>query len=58
MGCDVLAPSDMMDGRIGLIRKELDKNKFKDIQIISADQMALDYEQSIKDAEEQINKIS
>ena len=30
----------------------------KDIQIISADQMALDYEQSIKDAEEQINKIS
>ena len=30
----------------------------KDIEIISADQMALDYEQSIKDAEEQINKIS
>ena len=25
MGCDVIAPSDMMDGRIGLIRKSLDK---------------------------------
>ena len=35
MGCDVLAPSDMMDGRVGLIRKELDKNKFKDVQILS-----------------------
>ena len=28
MGCDVIAPSDMMDGRIGEIRKELDKNKY------------------------------
>jgi porphobilinogen synthase len=27
MGCDVIAPSDMMDGRIGKIRKALDKNK-------------------------------
>lgn len=35
MGCDVLAPSDMMDGRIKLIRNALDKNKFKDVQIIS-----------------------
>ena len=35
MGCDVIAPSDMMDGRIGKIRKELDKNKFEDVQIIS-----------------------
>ena len=25
MGCDVIAPSDMMDGRIGKIRKALDK---------------------------------
>ena len=24
MGCDVIAPSDMMDGRIGKIRKKLD----------------------------------
>ena len=30
MGCDVLAPSDMMDGRIGEIRKNLDKKGFKD----------------------------
>tara|TARA_B100000700_G_C14842595_1_gene759957 strand:- start:34 stop:1023 length:990 start_codon:yes stop_codon:yes gene_type:complete len=35
MGCDVIAPSDMMDGRIGKIRKSLDKNKFQDVQILS-----------------------
>ncbi len=35
MGCDVLAPSDMMDGRIGKIRKALDKSKFHNIQILS-----------------------
>ena len=35
MGSDVIAPSDMMDGRIGLIRKSLDKHKLKDIKILS-----------------------
>ena len=35
MGCDVVAPSDMMDGRIGLIRKALDKNDFSNVQILS-----------------------
>jgi len=35
MGCDVLAPSDMMDGRIGEIRKVLDKNGYKMTQILS-----------------------
>jgi len=35
IGCDVLAPSDMMDGRIGKIRKALDKNKFQNVQILS-----------------------
>ena len=35
MGCDVIAPSDMMDGRIGKIRKFLDKNKYQDVQILS-----------------------
>ena len=35
MGCDVLAPSDMMDGRIGKIRKALDKSKFQNTQILS-----------------------
>ena len=35
MGCDVLAPSDMMDGRIGRIRKSLDKNGFKMTQLLS-----------------------
>ena len=34
-GCDVIAPSDMMDGRIGLIRKALDKNNFQDVQLLS-----------------------
>ena len=35
MGCDVLAPSDMMDGRIGKIRKALDESEFKNVQILS-----------------------
>ena len=35
MGCDVIAPSDMMDGRVGRIRKYLDKNKYHDVQILS-----------------------
>ena len=35
IGCDVLAPSDMMDGRIGKIRKALDKNGYKMTQILS-----------------------
>ena len=35
MGCDVIAPSDMMDGRIGKIRQELDRNNFKDVSILS-----------------------
>ena len=35
MGCDVLAPSDMMDGRIGKIRKALDKKEHQMVQILS-----------------------
>jgi len=35
MGCDVLAPSDMMDGRIGKIRKALDKNGYQLVQLLS-----------------------
>jgi len=35
MGCDVISPSDMMDGRIGEIRKTLDKHSYKDVQILS-----------------------
>ncbi len=35
MGCDVIAPSDMMDGRIGKIRKVLDKNEHQLVQILS-----------------------
>jgi len=35
MGCDVLAPSDMMDGRVGKIRKALDKEGYEMTQILS-----------------------
>ena len=35
MGCDVIAPSDMMDGRVGRIRKNLDKNGYHLVQILS-----------------------
>ena len=35
MGCDVISPSDMMDGRIGNIRKILDINGYELIQILS-----------------------
>ena len=35
VGCDVIAPSDMMDGRVGRIRKVLDKNGHELVQILS-----------------------
>ena len=35
MGCNVIAPSDMMDGRVGKIRKALDKNGHEMVQILS-----------------------
>jgi len=35
MGCDVIAPSDMMDGRVGKIRKALDKEGYNLVQILS-----------------------
>ena len=35
MGCDVIAPSDMMDGRVGAIRKALDKKDFQNVSILS-----------------------
>ena len=34
-GCDVIAPSDMMDGRIGAIRSALDKQGFDHVQIMA-----------------------
>lgn len=34
-GCDVIAPSDMMDGRIGAIREALDGAGFLDVQIMA-----------------------
>jgi len=34
-GADIVAPSDMMDGRVAAIRKMLDENKFENIAILS-----------------------
>ena len=34
-GADIIAPSDMMDGRIGLIRDSLEKQNFKDTILLS-----------------------
>ncbi len=34
-GCDIIAPSDMMDGRVGAIRTALDKAGHKNVQIMA-----------------------
>lgn len=34
-GADIIAPSDMMDGRIGVLRSALDENGFKNVSIMS-----------------------
>jgi len=34
-GADVVAPSDMMDGRVAAIRRKLDENGFQDVAILS-----------------------
>jgi porphobilinogen synthase len=34
-GCDIVAPSDMMDGRIGAIRQGLDAHGFTDVAILA-----------------------
>ena len=34
-GADIIAPSDMMDGRVGAIRSELDKAGFANVQIMA-----------------------
>ena len=34
-GCDIIAPSDMMDGRVGAIREGLDAAGFLDVQIMA-----------------------
>src|SRR5690606_4848042 len=34
-GCDVIAPSDMMDGRVGAIRDALDAAGFEHVRIMS-----------------------
>ena len=34
-GCDIIAPSDMMDGRVGAIRQALEANGFERVQIMA-----------------------
>lgn len=34
-GCDIIAPSDMMDGRVGVIREALDEAGFQNVQIMA-----------------------
>ena len=34
-GADIVAPSDMMDGRVAAIRNKLDENNFQDVAILS-----------------------
>ncbi|MEK7245244.1 MAG: porphobilinogen synthase, partial [Pseudomonadota bacterium] len=34
-GCDIVAPSDMMDGRIGAVRDALDQAGFKDVNVLA-----------------------
>jgi len=34
-GCDIIAPSDMMDGRIGAIRRALDDNGYEHVRIMA-----------------------
>jgi porphobilinogen synthase len=34
-GADIVAPSDMMDGRVAAIRRKLDENRFSDVAILS-----------------------
>ncbi len=58
IGSDVIAPSDMMDGRIGAIRKTLDKNKFKDTKILSyAVKYASNFYGPFRDAVGSIKKL-
>jgi porphobilinogen synthase len=52
-GADVIAPSDMMDGRVGAIRKTLDENGFEHTPILSyAAKYASGYYGPFRDAAE------
>ncbi len=50
-GCDIVAPSDMMDGRIGAIRRTLESENFQDTLILSyAAKYASDFYGPFRDA--------
>lgn len=52
-GADIIAPSDMMDGRVAAIRNALDKEGFKDISIMSySAKFASGYYSPFRDAAE------
>ena len=56
VGTDILAPSDMMDGRIGVIRDRLEEKEYKDVILISyAVKYASNYYGPFRDAVGSIN---
>lgn len=57
-GCDMVAPSDMMDGRVGFIRDELDEAGFEDVPILAyAAKFASGYYGPFRDAAESAPKF-
>jgi porphobilinogen synthase len=57
-GCDIIAPSDMMDGRVGGIRKALDKEGFINTSILSyAAKFASNFYGPFRDAVGSLNNI-
>ena len=58
VGCDILAPSDMMDGRVIEIRKALEKHKFTNTKILSyAAKYASHFYGPFRDAVGSVQKI-
>ena len=56
MGCDVIAPSDMMDGRIGEIRNELDIKAYPTYVIIDNGTKIEKIFNSFEDVEDYLSK--
>ncbi|MEE3003499.1 MAG: porphobilinogen synthase [Pseudomonadota bacterium] len=58
-GCDVIAPSDMQDGRVGRIREKLEINNFKNTLVLSyAAKFASNFYGPFRDAVDSANNLS
>ena len=58
-GADILAPSDMMDGRIIEIRKHLDSNNFYELPIMSySSKFSSAFYSPFRDAVKSTNNLS